>query len=212
MTAEIGERVARIRAERKLTVQAVADRCAELGVPLGRVTITKLEGGKRQAVTPAELTVLAAVLGAAPIELLYPIGFDERVEILPGCMMDPLETVRWFCGEYKLDLTGERPALRPSGTEEESSVYLLQQHHDYLDKLDYAEDEAALAYEVATAPDADGATREDAVYKRAVADDWRAFIREPLRHIRSEMRRRGMLLPDVPRSLQLGEDAVDEHR
>jgi hypothetical protein len=33
-------------------------------------------------------TVLAAALEAAPIELLYPIGYGDDVEILPGRFLD----------------------------------------------------------------------------------------------------------------------------
>ena len=36
--------------------------------------------------------------------------------------------------------------------------------------------------------------------------EWREFVREPLRRTREEMRTRGMLLPDVPGDIELGED------
>ena len=87
-----------------MTVRTVADRCAELGLPLGRVTITKLEGGKRQAITPAELAVLAAALGAAPADLLYPIGHEDEIEVLPDLFMDSEHALQWFNGELKLEI------------------------------------------------------------------------------------------------------------
>ena len=37
-------------------------------------------------------------------------------------------------------------------------------------------------------------------------EEWREFIREPLRQTRTEMRERGMQLPDLPADLELGED------
>jgi hypothetical protein len=37
-------------------------------------------------------------------------------------------------------------------------------------------------------------------------EEWRDFIREPLRRTREEMRERGMQLPDVPADIDLGED------
>jgi hypothetical protein len=37
-------------------------------------------------------------------------------------------------------------------------------------------------------------------------EEWRAFIREPLRRTRAEMRERGMLLPDLPADIDLGKD------
>src|SRR5450756_825662 len=106
MTARIGERVARVRLRQEMTVQALADRCAELGLPVGRVTLTKLERGIRQAVTPAEVMVLAAALGVPPIELLMPVGIGEQVEILPGQVIDSLAAVRWFRGDLNLVVTG----------------------------------------------------------------------------------------------------------
>jgi hypothetical protein len=36
--------------------------------------------------------------------------------------------------------------------------------------------------------------------------EWREFIREPLRRTREKMRTRGMLLPDLPADIELGED------
>src|ERR1035438_6536333 len=111
MTAGIGERVARFRKRaadangKQMTVQALADRCAELGLPLGRLTITKLERGNRQAVTPAEVMVLALALEVPPVELIFPVGQSEDVEILPGRKVPPLDGLRWFSGELALDVT-----------------------------------------------------------------------------------------------------------
>jgi transcriptional regulator with XRE-family HTH domain len=210
MTARIGERVARLRAEREMTVQALADRCAELGVPLGRVTLTKLEGGKRQAVTPAELTVLAAALGAAPIELLYPVGYEKQVEVLPGRMVDPLDAVRWFAGELAMDATADATNLKIPPVGKESGTYLLQQHRDYIEKVEVADGQAALALASAAEPAAGEYANQTASYRLQAADDWRMFVREPLRRIRAEMRRRKMLLPDLPASVETDEDGGSE--
>jgi transcriptional regulator with XRE-family HTH domain len=213
MTARIGERVARLRAERKMTVQALADRCAELGVPLGRVTLTKLEGGKRQAITPAELTVLAAALGAAPIELLYPIGYGDDVEILPGRFLDPLAAVQWFCGELNLELTSVGALTQPASTaSEQSGVYLLQMHRDFVDKFQDAEAAAAAAFARAAGSGADERDRERAAYHHAATEEMRGLAQMALRPVRSEMRRRGMMLPVLTPSLKLDdEEAADEH-
>jgi len=64
------------------------------------------------------------------------------------------------------------------------------------------------------------ASREDALAKQAKADmaaervhylmdalqEWRKFVREPLRMTREEMRQRGMLLPALPTDIDLGEE------
>jgi transcriptional regulator with XRE-family HTH domain len=202
MTARIGERVARLRAEREMTVQALADRCAELGVSLGRVTLTKLEGGKRQAITPAELVVLAAALDAAPIELLYPIGYEEHVEVLPGRMVDPLAAVRWFAGELNMDAAADRTVLRGPPVGKESAPYLLQQHRDSVDDVVKAEGEAALALAAASAPEADKHAGSDAAYRVDLASRMRNIAGRSLRPIRAEMRRRKMILPELPPYLE----------
>jgi hypothetical protein len=43
-------------------------------------------------------------------------------------------------------------------------------------------------------------------YRMQVAAEWHEFIREPLRQTREEMRRSGILLPDLPADIELGED------
>jgi len=111
-TADIGKRVAAFRERRGMTVQALADRCAGLGLPLGRVALTKLETGKRQGVTPAELMVFAAVFEVAPIELIFPIGYAGRVELFPGAELRPLDAVNWFCGGVALDVSLDGARVR----------------------------------------------------------------------------------------------------
>ena len=59
---------------------------------------------------------------------------------------------------------------------------------------------------------ADAAGRDHAAKAAEVQDrmqrvaEWHEFIREPLRRTREEIRRRGMLLPDLPADIELGED------
>lgn len=47
---------------------------------------------------------------------------------------------------------------------------------------------------------------EEARYRMMALAEWRDFVREPLRRNREEMRGRGMLLPDLPPDIELGED------
>lgn len=98
LAAQIGERVARIRGK-KMTAQALADRCSELGLPLDRTVISKLEKGLRQTLTVGELLVLAEALGVPPIELVFPLGRAESVERLPGQHIDSWKAVQRFTGE-----------------------------------------------------------------------------------------------------------------
>jgi len=95
VAAGVGQRVAYFRGRRKLTAKALADRCAELGLPLGRPTISKLEKGLRQTVTVDEVQVLAKALDVAPIKLLFPLD-AKTVEVLPGQCIDTLDAILWF--------------------------------------------------------------------------------------------------------------------
>jgi transcriptional regulator with XRE-family HTH domain len=100
----IGERIAFYRVRAHLSAEAVAGRCAELGMPsISRVVITKLENGRRETVSTAELHVLAAALGVAPIVLLFPLGHAPGVEVLPGRKVDPWDACRWFAGDDDRD-------------------------------------------------------------------------------------------------------------
>lgn len=57
-----------------------------------------------------------------------------------------------------------------------------------------------------TASNDHAARAAEASYRIQAVAEWREFIREPLRQTREEMRRRGMLLPDLPADVELGEN------
>jgi hypothetical protein len=192
----------------KMSAQQLADRTAQLGMPIPRSVLANLESGRRETVSVAEVMVLAAALDVSPIELMCPVGFDEKTEMLPGRMMDPREAVRWFTGEMKLDITDAATTLRPPGTGERSSTYLVEYHDQLIRRLRVQEADAARALADAKAEGADDRALDDARYKMNVADEWRDFIREPLRQTRAEMRARGMVLPELPPDIGLEEGAA----
>jgi transcriptional regulator with XRE-family HTH domain len=101
LTHGIGRRVAAARQEQRLSAQAVADRCADLGMPsLTRQVIAFIENGRRESVSVAELLVLAAALDIPPAELLWPLQNDTHkiFEFLPGQDSTPWAAARWFAG------------------------------------------------------------------------------------------------------------------
>jgi transcriptional regulator with XRE-family HTH domain len=119
--------VAFYRDRRQLSAQQLADRCAGLGMAsLSRVVITKLENGRREAVSTAELQVIARALGVPPLLLLFPVGLTEAVEVLPGVTADPWHAAQWFTGhtEDPSDPAAERP---PEGR----VLWYWQQHDRY---------------------------------------------------------------------------------
>jgi transcriptional regulator with XRE-family HTH domain len=189
-----------------MSAQQLADRTAELGMPIARSVLANLESGRRETVSVAEILVLAAALGVSPIELICPVGYDKQTEMLPGRMMDPLAAMRWFTGEWKLDVSADGAwTMRTPGTAEQSSTYLVEYHDELINRLRTQEADAARAIADAGAEGADERALGEARYKISAAEEWRDFIREPLRRIRTEMRNRGMLLPELPPDIKLEE-------
>lgn len=237
----VGREVLRHRHRRKMSIPQLADRTAELGMPVPRSVLADLEVGKRGAVAVAEVLVLAASLDVAPAELICPVGFDEQIELLPGRMMEPLQASRWVDGELALDLSSSDTAFRVPEADQESGPRLAENHAAQLEQFDIQEAEAArLAIEASVARtaadmadalavgalehDKDAATaatlKAEADRLRSVAGDrsressfrttaatqYREVAAQSLRLIRAEMRRRGMLLPELPPLLK---DRVD---
>lgn len=87
-----------------MTAQQLAQRCGELGVPIHRTTITKIENG-RPRFDLGELVVLAEALNTAPLVLLYPGPYgdsaDHQVEVLPGQKIPPQVAAAWFSGRMR---------------------------------------------------------------------------------------------------------------
>lgn len=114
--ARVGQRVAYFRERtrddrgRKLTAQGLANRCNDdLGYPMNRTMIAKLEAGLRQSISVPELIVLAAALDVPPLLLALPVGDAEAetVEVLPGREVPPWTAAQWFTGEDQLDVLAD---------------------------------------------------------------------------------------------------------
>jgi hypothetical protein len=124
---QIGARIAYFREQardergRKLTAQGLAARCTELGLPIGRPAIAKMERGLRDTITVTELHVLAKALNVSPADLMFPLGQAAEVEVLPGEHVDTWDAVLWFSG------FAEKPG-RPD-EDDEGVVHLYQVHH-----------------------------------------------------------------------------------
>jgi transcriptional regulator with XRE-family HTH domain len=192
-----------------MSMQQLADRTQELGMPIPQSVLANLESGRRDTVSVAEVLVLAAALDVAPIELICPVGFDEHVEMLPGIPVDPLAAMRWFTGERKLQVVDDGAILsQPGAIADRSNAYLVKQHDELINVLREQEAEAAKAIADAAAEGADDRARDLAGYRMSSVADLRKFIGETLRLLRAEMRNRGMLLPDLPPDVDLSEADV----
>lgn len=115
ITQRVGELVARYRRQGKLSAQAVADRCAALGMPsITRIVITRLENELRDSLTIPELMVIAAALDVPPMALIFPHG-TEDIEVLPGRHLDPWAAVVWFTGPTSWKTTITPLPTEPGG-------------------------------------------------------------------------------------------------
>lgn len=78
-----------------MTALQLSERCRELGAPIHRSTITKIENG-RPRFDFGELLVLAAALDTSPVRLVYPGPYDQNVEVLPGVDATEFVAAQWF--------------------------------------------------------------------------------------------------------------------
>jgi transcriptional regulator with XRE-family HTH domain len=183
--AGIGERIAHFRRSSGLTAQELADRCAALGLPsISRVVIAKLETGKREAVSTAELLVLAAALRTAPVVLLFPLLLEDTTEVLPGVRVHPSQAIRWFSGLSPNPDAPDRPGAGFDRTTDPMSPALLWRDHEVV-----AENVRHIHGQI-DAPDA----RPDLRQEHA---QWLAESISELRRIRAIMRAACLRLPPV---------------
>lgn len=103
LAQSIAGEVRRYRQARGLSAQQLADRCASLGMPIQRSVLANLESGRRTTVTVAEVLVLAKALGVPPGALIFPVGTQPVVEILPDGYVEPLSAVNWLSGHVFFD-------------------------------------------------------------------------------------------------------------
>jgi transcriptional regulator with XRE-family HTH domain len=105
----IGERVAAnitaTRARRQLSQQAVVEKLAELGVPMLKTTLSKIENAGR-GVDVDELVALALALDVTPNRLLLPDRADgEEIDLAPNETSTSSEAWTWATYRRPLDAT-----------------------------------------------------------------------------------------------------------
>lgn len=193
---------------RKLTAQALAERCARLGLAIGRPAIAKLESGHRQTITVGEVQVIAQALGVAPADLLFPVGHVPEVEVLPGRHVDPWAARQWFYGNSEDPADPNAP---PQGNVD-SPVILWNEHLRCDGLLPMLERQLAAAqkrareaaFEVA-APGQESEAQASAEADLAASVAQVEMTKAALRRVRATMRALGMtppaLLPESARSL-----------
>lgn len=202
LSAQIAGTIRRIREGRRLPYTELADRLAKIGRPIPVLGLRRIEKGERR-VDVDELVALAQALEVPAIRLIFPIGQDEQVELLPGVRMPVEPALAWFVGDaeafsdyfgrgsYDADSRLFEWYEMPDGidarwTDEARPLWLYRQHRRYV--LDWYEtwSRGSRAQQASKAP------AGDLVFALA------ALAEENLRTVRNEMRRLGLPLPRLP--------------
>jgi transcriptional regulator with XRE-family HTH domain len=207
MADEVGGRVAFFRARQKVSAEELARRCKARGMPsITRTVITKLENKRRDAVSTAEVQVLAAALGVPPLALLYPLGERQTAEILPGETRPVWEAVTWFTGEtavgsreYILGPDGESGAKIVTSNQD-TAIVQTYSTHQYLADL-WMRQSLALASAPAGDASAEAEKRDRA--QRESTRHYQQEIEVMLRQHRGAMRAMELALP--PLAPELGQ-------
>lgn len=201
-TYRIGQEVRKHRNRQKLSAQKLADRCAELGVPIDRSVLAGLENRKRAKISLAEILVLAMALDVAPIILIFPVGDVEEVQMLPGMTASPFGGAKWFSGyEYHV-------------SDECEDLYLPHDWWKYLDSVQnlnaYRQHERLVERMIIVYEELHPKPRYSSFLKRgemtpeqiAQRTDYLERSGGLLRERRNDMRAKGMLLPPLRAELE----------
>lgn len=95
----VGAAISKARKAAGMTASAASARMTELGVPIHRVALSKIESGERSA-TVNELLVIAIAFNTSPAALLFGHALvDGEVEIIPDLKASAIVAVQWFSGE-----------------------------------------------------------------------------------------------------------------
>lgn len=181
LARSVGQRVAKFRKERSLTVQQLSDQLRQrLGITLKRTALSNLESGQRQTVGLAETLGLAYVLRVPPLRLIVPLD-QEEVEIVPGAKMHPWLAAQW--------ITGDGPPPFAEFTLDMVKNHLAQVHFLGM----YREHTALVGQWVRALQTAQSPERQQE-------------IENSLARVRWEMREREAVPPPLPSGLQ---EAVD---
>jgi transcriptional regulator with XRE-family HTH domain len=100
-----------------LTASELSRRTAELGYPVTRGAIAKIESNLRAGkIDVAEVLVLAAALDIPPVLLLFPqLSTDGGSPVLPGRTTKDDEAVRWMSGQVSFPQTYDVSAAHSEG-------------------------------------------------------------------------------------------------
>ncbi|MEU5345700.1 helix-turn-helix transcriptional regulator [Streptomyces sp. NPDC020766] len=103
----IAKRVREARNRKGMTALELADDLKRRGLDWDRQTVTKLETGRRQNVSVAELLALARALDVSPLHLLVPLE-EVEYKVTPEESMPAARVREWVRGKEPLPGTDQR--------------------------------------------------------------------------------------------------------
>jgi len=204
----VAEQIKTYRDRRGISAQRLADICKDdFGLPITRGVITNLETGRRPTLNIHELLVLAKVLQVAPIQLLFPIGHSDEVEILPGQVVNTWDAVQWFTGDAPLIRRNDEGNQLPLDSEDlaalhrgDSAVPLFREHDRQINQRHAALLSAVAARRAAAKAQSDG-QREIQTMRAESEERQVRDIERSLRESRDYMRGQGIAPPVLPADL-----------
>ena len=99
----IGERVEKIRMARGMTRDKLAATLQDMGLDWSRLTVNRLEIGRRENITVIELLALCTALDIAPVDLLVPAYLEnESYRVAPKASAAAIHVREWIRGEQQL--------------------------------------------------------------------------------------------------------------
>lgn len=205
----VGREVRRHRTRLKWSAERLAAECERVGMRIERSVLANLENQRRISIAVAEVIVLAKALGVPPAVLLYPVGDTESVEVLPGRTVPPWAALKWFAGSSPLNKSDlDAPELAPRNVDiNEFKEYMAgtQQLERYRRYEKDANHLINLYYEIQEAPHRkptkSGKNQPATPEEIARLQESLETLGSYLGYQRDEMRKRNMVLPELPEEL-----------
>ncbi|WP_231912711.1 helix-turn-helix transcriptional regulator, partial [Rhodococcus sp. EPR-157] len=112
----IGGAVAHYRKKRDISAVELSSRTTDLGYPITRGTIAKIEGGHRGGkFDVVEVFILAAALEVPPALLMFPEFPDGPVSPVPTSDLSSFRAALWLVGEETITWQHPDPRFTPEG-------------------------------------------------------------------------------------------------
>lgn len=162
-TSVVAARVRELRSARQWSAQRVSDEMNNVGIDWNRGVVSKLETGRRESISVAELLALAVVFDVSPLSLLVPSEPCDYAIAPNRVATITLRVYDWFVGRDGLPFGEQTPSVDwwgiPSGLPE----HLMRREVNFAKERDAELSElrirnAALEAEAKSRPHADPST------------------------------------------------------